>query len=143
MMERTHPGYSLLDFAERVYKDRNIPKEARKAGWIGVYPLQPKGLNSRSGIWMPAPQEVRVCCQQLRDASLKFPYVFHRHCRLIKHVALLIGVDERDLSRRVKRIKALPRHCAFDDCGKFVPKDDYICDRCRFIHRLDKVPLSL
>ena len=120
---------SREEFAAFVWQCRNLPKEDRKhPQWVLTYPHQPIGfyLRGRGSFWVPHPQEVRPCCQVLNLTSQhKYPWVYHRHCRTLRHIAMLLNVDEGAIRQRVK----IPRsRCS---CGKFRKSDEYVCRNCK------------
>jgi hypothetical protein len=128
-VELARSGMTREDFAAKVYKNRNLSKEERSAKqWQLSYPHQPIGwyLRGRGSLWVPHPQEVRPCCQVLSLTSQhKYPWAYQRHCRSIRHIALLLNVDESDIRGRVKEPR---KRCS---CGKYIKQDDYACGNCR------------
>lgn len=141
-------GLSRLEFAAEVFRSRNLPKSLRTEGYF-TYTYQPKGFfggkkpptpvvpvkgkpilrgERPHSVWYPHPLEVRPCCWGVSIKGIeKYPWVYHRHCRTARHVAMLIGVDERDLLCALGKREPRKR-C---DCGKFCKSDDYICKSCR------------
>lgn len=134
--EVVRSGLTPLDFAAKVYKERNRTKEEREKGGYGIYqPIGFKiGVDARkwSGkdmrFWYPHPDEVRPCCQGLAQPKTQYPWIYQRHCRTIRHVALLFNTDENDLREAVG--KSVTRNRCVT-CGKFRLADDYICKSCR------------
>lgn len=137
---------SRIEFAEHVYRQRNLPPEARekdptKVHWRRRYPYQPVGyymgnvqrVGQKQSLWVPHPLEVRPCCWAITPPG-NWTHGWHRHCRTIIHVATLMNVDERELRARVTK----PRErCSMGDCGRFARKGKNFCERCAFVHRLD------
>ncbi len=65
--------------------------------------FNPTGTFDKAGRWYPDESERRDCCRQVRSPSRRFPYSLMVHCRTIKHVANLFGVDEREMRKEVRR----------------------------------------
>lgn len=126
-------GRTPMELAVLVYKARNRGKEELAEGkGKGPFPFQPMGVwhpNRQTGVWYPIPLEVRPCCWDLNVPSRKYGFSLHRHCRTIRHIAMLCNVDDRHLFRELGIRKAQPR-CS---CGSYCPKEDYLCSRCREI----------
>lgn len=146
-----HPDGNLLDFAVVVHHDRNqkkvkfVPGQHNNA--LAVY-HDPKGstwvvperrysaigINTKYGVWIPMPDEVRPCCQGLIPRSYaKYPWTYQRHCSTIRHIAMLFNVDERDLSKRVAKERPEPYRCP--TCKKFLSEDLYACGKCLWKQR--------
>lgn len=124
-------GMTREDFAAWVWQCRNLPPAERKnKQWQLTYPHQPIGVyigarGPKGSRWYPHPQEVRPCCQVIDDRAIgQHPYLFHRHCRTMRHVSMLLNVGERDIRARVTTPR---KRCA---CGKFISKDEYACASC-------------
>jgi len=47
-----------------------------------------------------------ACCERIRKPSRRYPWSEMRHCRTIRHVACLYGVEEGDLRERAREIRA-------------------------------------
>jgi hypothetical protein len=137
-----NPPFGLpatLDSAIEVWKHRNLTKEQRaqfkdKKLIRIAYPYQPMGnyigspRATGSRPWYPHPHEVRPCCWDVKATSVNFfTWTWHNHCRTARHVAHLFDVSEVELRRHVG-IKSAPSHCS---CGRFRPKADYLCGKCR------------
>lgn len=141
---RKSSGKSPLEFAAIVYEQRNRSKEDReKLGWGNYAPLGFKVGNNNSKqygfdhrVWYPHPDEVRPCCQGLAQPKFNYPWIYQRHCRTLRHVALLFNVDESDL-REATGTTRVRNQC---ECGKFRRSDDYLCKKCR--EALDSQPDS-
>ncbi len=124
-------GFEPLQFAVVVYKARNLTKADREAIPPQRRPFQPFGYytgKQAGGPWFPHPYEVRACCQAMTPLVLGHPYHYQRHCRTLRHIALLFNVDEPDL-RKALDLEHEPLRCA--TCSKFRSSDDYICKSCR------------
>lgn len=126
-----------LELAIEVFRFRNMTKHQRRGGYV-KHSYQPVGFFSGKkldktperphSVWYPHPLEVRPCCWGVSTKGIeKYPWIYHRHCRTARHVAMLIGVDERDLLCALRKREPRKR-C---DCGKFCKSDDYICKSCR------------
>jgi len=59
----------------------------------------PEGKFDRAGRWYPSDEECQDCCASIRSPSRKWPYSLLVHCRSLRHVAHLYGVDEKELRR--------------------------------------------
>lgn len=123
---------SRVEFAAWVYKCRNVPAEERKhRQWQLTYPHQPhgyylRGKGPKGSPWVPHPQEVRPCCQVISIPNMAaYPHVYHRHCRTLRHVCMLLNVDEGDVRALVFQAR---KRCA---CGKFIKAEEYACQVCR------------
>jgi len=64
---------------------------------------EPQGKYDRGGRWYPDDEERRECCRTIREPSCNWPYSLLVHCRSLRHVAHLYGVDESEL-RRLARV---------------------------------------
>src|SRR4051794_33990625 len=94
-LECAATGETFLNFAIRVYHDRQLKdyKERR---------FPPRGVRvgkGKTAIWYPVPYEVRSCCWGVAPPDWRYPWVYQRHCRTARHVAMLFNVDERDIVR--------------------------------------------
>lgn len=126
-------GLGVVEFATAVYEDRNvaIPKDATEDQKIALWRARkysPVGVYTKGKVWYPAPCEVRLCCQEMEPPILAFPWAYQRHCRTIKHVAALFGLEELELARHMG-VRADQARCA--ECSRFRPQDDYLCSHCR------------
>lgn len=134
-------GLSPLDFAAEVYRHRNVPKEEREAikesgkDIRSKYRYQPSGfytyasaIEGNGKFWYPTPSECRMCCSVMNPPGHQYPFVYQRHCRTIRHIAILFNVSERELAR-VLGLSPTVNNCA--NCGKFRPAADYLCKVCR------------
>jgi len=73
----------------------------------------PLGGFDNEGRWYPCEAEFRECCRTIRPPSRKWPYSLLSHCRSLRHVAHLYGVDEselrliarRDYDKRVQKLE--------------------------------------
>jgi len=63
----------------------------------------PEGEFDRAGRWYPSDEELQECCYSIRSPSRNWPYSLLLHCRTLRHVAHLYGVDEQEL-RRLARV---------------------------------------
>jgi len=63
----------------------------------------PLGGFDRAGRWYPCEAEFRECCRTIREPSRNYPYSLLVHCRSLRHVAHLYGVDESELRRLARR----------------------------------------
>ena len=45
------------------------------------------------------------CCKDIRKPSRRFPYSYMKHCRSMKHVANIYGVDKMELHKAVNVLK--------------------------------------
>lgn len=82
--------------------------------------------------WVPHPRETRECCTDLSghvQGIFRWPYTYYKHCCTIRHVAMLVGVEERELARVTGKRKKEPNRCA--QCHLFRKDDDYLCGSCR------------
>lgn len=52
----------------------------------------PGGKFDRAGRWYP--DESLECCKKVRQPTRGYPYSLMQHCRSIKHIAILYGVEE-------------------------------------------------
>jgi hypothetical protein len=135
-------GLSRIEFAVSVYRNRNMSKaelEARRNAGIPFSRLLFHPVGFRVGpkipgqqqLWIPHPLEVRPCCQVITPPVQKYPWGYHRHCRSLRHIAMLLNVDERELTRLVK----VPRlRCS---CGRFLKEGNYACGKCLWKNRQD------
>ena len=116
-----------LAHAILIYEKRRIhrdPKERKRnpAGMIrGVF-SGPRG----AGVWIPMPVEVRECCKRIAPPTSKYPYVYLKHCVSAGHVANLFNVSKKDILRALNKRTVLK--CP--ECGRFLRKDQYVCERC-------------
>jgi hypothetical protein len=62
----------------------------------------PDGKTDKAGRWYPADQERQSCCEYIRRPSCAWPWSLMVHCRTLRHVAHVCGVDERELRRAVR-----------------------------------------
>jgi len=63
----------------------------------------PQGEFDNGGRWYPSDEERRECCRTIRPPSRNWPYSLLWHCRTLRHVAHLYGVDETEL-RKLARV---------------------------------------
>jgi len=63
----------------------------------------PQGEFDNGGRWYPSDEERQECCYSIRSPSRNWPYSLLLHCRTLRHVARLYGVDEEEL-RRLARV---------------------------------------
>jgi hypothetical protein len=61
----------------------------------------PKGGYTHPGLWEPAADERRPCCDEVADPRPGWGWSLKRHCETTKHIAQLFGVPEGALARRV------------------------------------------
>jgi len=59
----------------------------------------PQGRLDNGGRWYPSAEERRECCRTIREPSRKWPFSLLVHCRSLRHVAHLYGVDEKELRK--------------------------------------------
>src|SRR3954464_3060762 len=125
-------GLTPMQLAVAVYHARNKSKEELSKKHSGPHRYQPIGFwhpRKLEGVWYPVPLEVRPCCWDLQSPTAKYGWTLHRHCRTVRHVAMLCNVDDRHLYRELGIRKDQTR-C---HCGAFCPKSDYLCKRHREI----------
>jgi transcription initiation factor TFIIIB Brf1 subunit/transcription initiation factor TFIIB len=82
-----------IDDAARLYINRRDRDE------------HPSGEFDKKKRWYPKPDERRECCNHIRSPSSMYPYSLLVHCRSIKHIAQLCGVDEVKLRRRIRELE--------------------------------------
>jgi len=63
----------------------------------------PEGSFDSAGRWYPSDEERQECCRTIREPSRKWPYSLLVHCRSLRHVARLYGVDEQTLRLIARR----------------------------------------
>ena len=83
----------MLAIAVQEYLDRQV----------GV--SQPDGRNDKAGRWYPSDAEGRPCCDDIRSPSRRWPLSLFKHCKTLKHVAALYGVDVTELRRSVRKAR--------------------------------------
>lgn len=134
-------GVSDIEFAAQVWRDRQMKKPAlgskfRQFAPIGFWVDRAGG--KKNGIWYPHPDEVRACCRGMGHmASLKYPWHYQRHCRTIRHVAMLFDLDERHLRKYLgKQHGQGQMRCV--SCNRFVRSFLDKCGPCMAKERLDK-----
>jgi len=66
---------------------------------------RPDGKNDSGGRWHPSEVEKRECCEHVLSPSRAWPSSLYNHCRTLRHVAQLYGVDESTLRTVVRRIE--------------------------------------
>lgn len=64
-----------------------------------------KSVASTSQAWYPSEKETCECCSSIRTPSRKYPWSLMVHCRTMKHVANLYGIEESVLRECVKRVR--------------------------------------
>ena len=64
----------------------------------------PTGKFDNAGRWYPSEAETCDCCSSVRSPSRAHPFSYMVHCRTLKHVANLYGVNESDLRKEVRRL---------------------------------------
>lgn len=52
-------------------------------------------------IWNPDSSERQTCCSSIRSPSRAYPWSLMLHCRSIRHVASLYGVDVSELRMEI------------------------------------------
>jgi hypothetical protein len=62
----------------------------------------PDGRTDRGGRWYPSDEERQACCT-VRSPSRKWPWSLMLHCRTLRHIARLYGVNESELRGEVKQ----------------------------------------
>jgi hypothetical protein len=62
---------------------------------------RPLGGYTNPGLWEPAPDERRACCEEVADPRPGWGWSLKRHCETTKHIAQLFGVPEGALARKV------------------------------------------
>lgn len=67
----------------------------------------PNGTFDSGGRWYPSEAEEHDCCGSIRNPSRAWPLSLNKHCRSIKHVAALYGVEAKELRRAVKAARTL------------------------------------
>lgn len=125
-----------LDFALIVYrgrqakdrKDRVYPPHGVKVGGDKKY------AGARQAIWYPTPHEVRPCCWGVAPPNVLYPWVYQRHCRTARHVAMLFNVDERDIVRATSKRREQKR-CS--SCKRFISSILEECGPCMYRERVD------
>ncbi len=65
----------------------------------------PDGEFDKGGRWYPSEAEKQPCCRSIRPPSRAWPNSLNSHCRTLKHVARLYGVDEKALRQRVREVE--------------------------------------
>jgi len=65
----------------------------------------PEGNFDNKARWYPCEGEERGCCSNIRRPSAAYPYSLMLHCRTMKHIANLYGVNYIDLKREVSLIR--------------------------------------
>ena len=63
---------------------------------------RPNGSYDSRGRWYPSDTEKCSCCNQIRWPSARYPYSLLKHCYSLKHIAVKLGVDQKELRRAVK-----------------------------------------
>jgi len=53
----------------------------------------PDGYFDGPGRWYPSERELRKCCENIRRPSRRYPYSLMVHCRTLKHICNLYGVE--------------------------------------------------
>jgi len=66
----------------------------------------PNGHTDKGGRWYPSDAESQPCCRGVRGPTRSFPWSLMLHCRTLKHVASLYGVDEADLQKAGRKAPA-------------------------------------
>lgn len=66
----------------------------------------PEGYFDNANRWEPSKDEECWCCGMGRTPSRAFPFSKMQHCRTAKHVSKLLNVDELELKRAAKLLKA-------------------------------------
>ena len=64
----------------------------------------PTGKFDKRGRWYPSEDETCECCDSVRGPSRAHPFSYMVHCRTMKHVANLHGVNVADLRKEVHRL---------------------------------------
>lgn len=64
----------------------------------------PAGKFDNAGRWYPSEAETCNCCSSVRSPSRAHPFSYMVHCRTLKHVANLYGVNESELRKEVRRL---------------------------------------
>ena len=64
----------------------------------------PAGKFDGARRWYPSEAETCDCCSSVRSPSRAHPFSYMVHCRTLKHVANLYGVNESDLRKEVRRL---------------------------------------
>ena len=60
---------------------------------------QPEGKFDNAKRWYPSDYERRDCCESLRSPSRSYPFSIMTHCRTLRHVANLHGVEKKQLKK--------------------------------------------
>jgi len=66
---------------------------------------KPEGKNDKAGRWYPSAAEWCPCCDDIRAPSRLWPSSLYVHCRSMKHIAELYGVDVTELRRAVRKAR--------------------------------------
>ncbi|HUW30719.1 MAG TPA: hypothetical protein VM223_03840 [Planctomycetota bacterium] len=61
----------------------------------------PRGRADNGGRWHPVDDERGTCCDAIRGPSRAYPWSLMLHCRTLRHIAHLYGVDLAELRRAV------------------------------------------
>lgn len=64
----------------------------------------PTGKFDNAGRWYPSEAETCDCCSAVRSPSRAHPFSYMVHCRTLKHVANLYGMNESELRKEVRRL---------------------------------------
>ena len=64
----------------------------------------PAGKFDNASRWYPSEKETCDCCSSVRSPSRAHPFSYMVHCRTIKHVASLYGVNESELRKEIRRL---------------------------------------
>jgi hypothetical protein len=62
----------------------------------------PSGDFDKAGRWYPSDEEKQDCCSSIRGPSRRWPMSYMVHCRTLKHVANLMGVDLKEARKALK-----------------------------------------
>lgn len=90
-MARQTPPTAAADDAARLLARRQLRQS------------HPDGSTDTGGRWYPSDSERRSCCSSVRAPSRAWPWSYMVHCRTLKHVAQLTGVDAREIRRSLKQ----------------------------------------
>ena len=71
----------------------------------------PAGKFDNAGRWYPSEAETCDCCSSVRSPSRAHPFSYMVHCRTLKHVANLYGVNESELRKEVRRLDPPAKPC--------------------------------
>lgn len=145
-------GKSPLEYAAQIYEYRNLSREVYKslrsdppsskdrAALNNYHTLQlfvsgakAQGVwipspNKQFKTWYPLPVEVRPCCQEMELIRPEYGWALHKHCRTLKHVAMLFDVEEKDLRKELGINKPTPKRC--ENCSRFASPDSPYCGYC-------------